>query len=418
MSGAAADRYARQLQDVVGLPSPPRLFWKGRVALYAILRAMGIGAGDEVILPALTCIVVPSAVKYVGARPVYVDIDPWTFNIDVAQIASKLTSRTRAILAQNTFGLAADLDPICAIARAHGLRVIEDCAHGFGGTYKGRPNGTTADAAFFSTQWNKPFSTGIGGFAVTIDSSLAIALARSQVDAVAPSALETLLLRLQLFANDHLLTETTYWTALALYRFLSRHNGVVGSSQGGELERPDMPAGFFKAMSAVQARRGARELGSLAANLGHRANLAAIYSDALTSLGVAPPYQPPYATHTYVKFPLLVRDRERFIADAQAQHIEVGDWFVSPLHPLVDNYAAWDYHYGANPTAERVSRHLVNLHTHRRITEQQARRVCEFLSERRANLFSSVEECLHGSLSKNVISPLGLVGNPFAVRSA
>jgi len=135
------------------------LFWKGRVALYAILGATGIKGGDEIILPAFTCVVAVNPIIYLSAKPVYVDIDPVTYNMDVSMIEGKITERTRAILAQNTFGLAPDLDRIFELADRYRLMVIEDCAHGFGGSYRGKPNGTMADASFFSSQWNKPFST-------------------------------------------------------------------------------------------------------------------------------------------------------------------------------------------------------------------------------------------------------------------
>jgi len=149
------------------------LFWKGRVSLYAILKAIGIKEGDEIILPAFTCVVAVNPIIYLGAKPVYVDIDPLTYNIDVSGIEKKITQKTRAILAQNTFGLAPDLDRIFEQANKYKLMVIEDCAHGFGGFYKGRPNGTVADASFFSSQWNKPFSTGLGGFAFTKEPRIA-----------------------------------------------------------------------------------------------------------------------------------------------------------------------------------------------------------------------------------------------------
>ena len=154
-------------------PSYITLFWKGRVALYAILKAIGIKEGDEIILPAFTCVVAVNPVIYLGARPVYVDIDPMTYNMDISRLKRKITKKTRAVLAQNTFGLAPDLDRIFEVANKHNLMVIEDCAHGFGGYYKGRPNGTIADVSFFSTQWNKPFSTGLGGFAVTKNPEIA-----------------------------------------------------------------------------------------------------------------------------------------------------------------------------------------------------------------------------------------------------
>ena len=140
------------VSDVVGVPADHvTLFWRGRVALYAILRALGIRSGDEVIVPAFTCVAVPNAILYTGATPVYVDIDEAHYTADPAAVAAAMNERTRAVLAQNTFGLSADLDALGAAARPYGAVVIDDCTHGLGGTYKDRPNGAAADAAFYST---------------------------------------------------------------------------------------------------------------------------------------------------------------------------------------------------------------------------------------------------------------------------
>ncbi|MEK9149797.1 MAG: DegT/DnrJ/EryC1/StrS family aminotransferase, partial [Candidatus Desantisbacteria bacterium] len=144
-------------------------FWKGRVALYAILKALGIGEGDEVLVEGFTCVVVPNAVIFAGAKPVYVPPDPKTYNMDISQIESKITSKTKAIIVQHTFGLPSDMDSTLDIAKRHNLRVIEDCAPALGADYKGRKVGTFGDAAFFSSQWSKVISTGLGGVAVTND---------------------------------------------------------------------------------------------------------------------------------------------------------------------------------------------------------------------------------------------------------
>jgi dTDP-4-amino-4,6-dideoxygalactose transaminase len=379
----------------LGSQGSPYTFWKGRVALYAILRALGTKAGDEVVLPAMTCVVVPNAITYLGAKAVYVDVEPRTFNIDVDRIEEKITSKTRAILAQNTFGLSSDIDQIGTIAERHGLKVIEDCAHGCGGTYKGQPNGTAADAAFYSSQWNKPFSTGIGGFAVAKDKAIAARLKELENEACIPSFKEKVLLRAQLLANDHLLTQKTYWTALAVYRLLSRHNVVVGSSRSEELESPAMPENFLKGMSNVQISRAEQELERFTENLNHRRRIAAMYKEILKSLSIELPYEPSYATHTFLKFALLVKDRDRFLKEAEGAKVEVGDWFVSPLHPIRKDFHLWNYRYGENPIAERLSRHLVNLHTHLRITDRHVEKVAIFLKKHRSNILDSVDDCLH-----------------------
>lgn len=141
-----------QIADYLSIPSHNiSLFWKGRIALYAILKAIGIKEGDEIILPAFTCVVAVNPIIYLGAKPVYVDVDPMTYNIDVKMLERenvKTLRKAKAILAQNTFGLSSDLDAIFEIAKKYDLFVIEDCAHGFGGYYKGKPNGTIADVSF------------------------------------------------------------------------------------------------------------------------------------------------------------------------------------------------------------------------------------------------------------------------------
>ncbi|MCA1928241.1 MAG: aminotransferase class I/II-fold pyridoxal phosphate-dependent enzyme, partial [Calditerrivibrio sp.] len=140
-------------------------FFKGRVALYAILKSMGIGDKDEVILPGFTCVVVPNAISYTGAIPVYVDIDIKNFNIDVDKIEEKISKNTKAIIAQHTFGIPAEMDEIKKLCKKYNLFLIEDACHCLGSKYKGEELGTIGDASFFSSQWSKPITTGLGGWA-------------------------------------------------------------------------------------------------------------------------------------------------------------------------------------------------------------------------------------------------------------
>jgi dTDP-4-amino-4,6-dideoxygalactose transaminase len=122
----------------------------GTDALILSLRAAGVGAGDEVILPPFTFVATGSAVSALGAKPVFADIDPHTFNISSEQIARKITPRTRAILVVHLYGLAADMDPIRAVAKSHAIPVVEDNAQAIGATYKGLPAGALGDLACIS----------------------------------------------------------------------------------------------------------------------------------------------------------------------------------------------------------------------------------------------------------------------------
>jgi perosamine synthetase len=145
----------------------------GSVALEAAVVALGLGRGDEVILPTSTIISCAAAIVRAGATPVLVDCDPRTWNMDVGQVEARITSRTRAIMTVHIFGLPVDMDPLLALARKHGLKVIEDAAEVIGQTYRGQPCGSFGDLSTFSFYPNKHVTTGEGGMLVANDAALA-----------------------------------------------------------------------------------------------------------------------------------------------------------------------------------------------------------------------------------------------------
>ena len=145
----------------------------GSVAIDAALVALGIGPGDEVILPTFTIISCTAAIVRTGAVPVVVDSDPNTWNMDVSQIEKKITKKTKAIMVVHIYGYPVDMDPVLAIAKKHGLRVLEDAAEMHGQTYKGKPCGSFGEISTFSFYANKHVTTGEGGMIVTDDPALA-----------------------------------------------------------------------------------------------------------------------------------------------------------------------------------------------------------------------------------------------------
>ena len=145
----------------------------GTVALHLAMAALGIGKGDEVIIPAFTMIATAFAVCYTGAVPVFVDADKDTWNIDVTKIEEKITPRTKAIIPVHVFGNPCDMDAITQIARKHNLYIVEDAAEAHGATYKGRKVGSFSDIACFSFFANKNVTTGEGGMCVTNDDNMA-----------------------------------------------------------------------------------------------------------------------------------------------------------------------------------------------------------------------------------------------------
>ncbi len=145
----------------------------GTTALHLAMAALDLKPGDEVIVPAFTMIASAFAIIYVGAKPVLVDADPETWNMDATKVAAKVTSRTRAIMPVHIYGHPCDMDPILEVAKGHNLRVVEDAAEVHGARYKGRKAGSLGDMACFSFYANKIITTGEGGMVVTNDDKLA-----------------------------------------------------------------------------------------------------------------------------------------------------------------------------------------------------------------------------------------------------
>lgn len=153
----------------------------GTVSLHLVLAALGIGSGDEVIIPSFTMIATANAITYTGAKPTLVDSSSDDWNLDPSKLAEKITPRTRAIIPVHTYGRPVDMDSILQVGREHNLYVIEDAAEAHGASYKGRPTGSLGDAACFSFYANKIVTTGEGGMITTNDERIA-ALARQLRD--------------------------------------------------------------------------------------------------------------------------------------------------------------------------------------------------------------------------------------------
>ena len=150
----------------------------GTVALQCALKAAGVDAGDEVIVPALTFVATATSVVLVNAVPIMVDVDPLTYNISPEAIEAAITPKTRAIIPVHNGGYPADMDAIMEIADRHGLRVIEDCAHAHGSQWRGKGVGSIGHLGTFSFQIGKTLTCGEGGMVLTNDETLAENAAR------------------------------------------------------------------------------------------------------------------------------------------------------------------------------------------------------------------------------------------------
>ncbi len=356
--------YKKKLSEILNSSNDDIfLYWKGRVALYSFLKAINIKEDDEIIIPAYTCVVVANAIIYLGAKPIYVDIDIDTYNANIDNIKRAITSNTKAIICQNTFGLSSNIEEIIEIANKHNLYTIEDCTHGFGGTYKDKPNGTYCDAAFFSTQWNKPFSTGIGGFLLINNKVLIENVNIVNKNLLPPSIKQKTILKILYFAKNKFLLGSTYWILIKIYRFLSKNNLVVGSSSGIEIASNKIPKNYFMSISDVQIKEGLKNLNKLNITLEIRTKNAQIYSNYLLAKhkNFVPEQQ--FKNHSFLKYPLLVKNRETVFRLAEKYRIELGDWLNSPIHPVQDNFKNWFLNINDFPNAEFVSKHIINLPT-------------------------------------------------------
>ncbi len=145
----------------------------GTAALHLSLLACGINPGDEIIVSPFTCVATVNPIEYIGAKPVFVDINPETFNIDVSKIEESITENTKAIIPVHMFGLCADMNPILKLAKKYKLKVIEDAVLALGAFYKGRHAGTLGDAGCFSFHPRKIITTGEGGMVITNNEEIA-----------------------------------------------------------------------------------------------------------------------------------------------------------------------------------------------------------------------------------------------------
>lgn len=239
-------------------------------ALHLSLAALGFGPGDEAIVPAFTWIATANVIEHLGGKVVFCDIDLNTFNLDVNDVARKITSRTKAILPVHLFGLSADMDPVMDLARKHGLWVVEDAACGFGSTYQGQHVGTLGDTGCFSFHPRKAITTGEGGMITTQSDALAEKLRR---------------------LRDHGAAMTD----------LQRH---MGARPYLLADHPD--AGYNQRMTDLQAALGAAQMDRAQAIIDERRRLAAIYDAAFAQLAwLKTPAHPAACGHGYQSYPCL-----------------------------------------------------------------------------------------------------------------
>jgi dTDP-4-amino-4,6-dideoxygalactose transaminase len=300
----------------------------GTSALHLALLAAGIGSGDEVITVPFTFVATVAAIYYTGAQPVFVDINPRNFTIDVQAIEGAITERTKAIIPVHLYGQSADMDPILEIAKRHGLVVIEDAAQAHGGEYKGRRVGSLGDMGCFSFYPGKNLGAyGEGGMVVTNNAEYTRTI-RMLRDWGA---------------------EQKYQHVLKGYNF--RLEGIQGAVLRIKLRHLE---------AWTEARRAA----------------AAHYNELLSGSGVPTPEAMPYARHVYHIYAIRIQQRSEWQQALQAKGIQTGIHYPIPVH-LLPAYADLGYTRGDFPYSERVADEVLSLPMFAELSRAQCKEVSE-----------------------------------------
>jgi dTDP-4-amino-4,6-dideoxygalactose transaminase len=305
----------------------------GTDALILALRACGVHAGDEVLLPPFTFVATGSAVSALGAKPVFADIRPDTYNIDPSEFERRVTARTRAIVVVHLYGLAADMDPILAFARARNLPVIEDNAQAIGASYKGRRTGSMGDVACLSFYPTKNLGAyGDAGMVVTNSAELA-----------------------------------------ARIRMLCNHGQAAKylSSEPGWNSRLDE-------IQAAILRVKLRHLSNWQrARQSHAAEYNRLFSQVP---GVMPPLAPEGFEHVYHQYTIRVEQRDALQNFLSERKIGSTVYYPYPLH-LQPLYLALGHKAGDFPHAERAAQEVLSLPMYPELRKEQIARVVETIAE-------------------------------------
>lgn len=352
-----------------------------RSGFYLLLKAYGIGPGDEVILPSFSCLVIANPVIWVGAKPVYVDIDPNNFNIDYKDLREKVTMKTKAVLVQHTFGLPVDMDKVRQIVGPR-VKIVEDCAHALGGVYKGKQIGTIGDAAILTFGIEKVISSVRGGMILTKDNEIAEKI-RTEQEKLPEFSLIKIKIALLNPILWWLITPVYYWgvgkfTIGRAFSVIAHKLGIMGIMIEAEEYLARKPRWIPARMPAVLGRLGMHQFRKLDRFNEHRREIAGIYS---RELGIN--YSlPENSTHTYLRFSLLLEeDLQQFKKLSKQNHFVVGDWYKTILYAPESSLEKLGYHKGDTPNAEKLSKMIVNLPTGINVSKEAASKIVKLLQK-------------------------------------
>jgi perosamine synthetase len=344
-TGPKVERFQRDFAAAVGARHALAAN-SATAALHLALEAVGVRAGDEVVIPAYTFTATGEVVTYLGARPVLADCRRDTLNVDVATIEPRLTSRTRAIIPVHMAGQACDMEPILDLARARGLAVVEDAAHALPSSYKGRPVGTIGDVTAFSFYATKTITTGEGGMATTQRDDYAARMKLMSLHGLSGDA----------------------WN-----RYSAR----------GRWYYEVVEFGFKYNMTDVAAALGIRQLERMSAFHRRREEIARRYSDSLGDLDTCSiPHDAGFGTHAWHLYVLEVNPaalrigRDQVIDSLREKGVGTSVHFI-PLHLHPVYQRTYGYKAGQFPNAEAAFERAISLPIYPAMTDADVEHVID-----------------------------------------
>lgn len=378
-------------------------FNSGRSAFLAILNSLEIKENDEVLLQAFTCNAAVNPILNLKAKPIFVDIDD-TLNLDPEDLKKKITSRSKAILVQHTFGWPAQIQEISKIAKENDLFLIEDCAHALGASilqtqFTWRKVGTLGDAAFFSFGRDKIISSVFGGMAVTGDEVIAQKIGKFQERLSYPSNFWLFQQLLHPILTHALVLpayglDATFGTIVlgGLHKLSILSKAVYKEEKKGEFCR-HFPRRLPDALSYLALN----QFRKLERFNKHRKEIANFYQNKLTKLQstfhgdsskqensklILPLAKSQQGrTPVFMRYPILTKfDTDEILKAARKRKIYLDDgWRASPIVPLDTDIDKMQYQRGSCPRAEKVAQNIVNLPTHINVNLEDAQKIVNFL---------------------------------------
>lgn len=361
------------LRDYFGCLSATT-FDSGRTALLSALEALDVGEGDEVLVQAYTCVVVINAIHFVGATPIYIDVGD-DLNMNPYDAAKKITQKTKAMIIQHTFGEPADVDALVAIAKTHGLKIIEDCAHSLGVRYKRKLTGTLGDIGMFSFGSDKVVSCVRGGALITNNRVVADRI--RSIQQRLPCTPRRLIVQHLLHPLFFFVGKITYrffvgkWI-LGAAKYLHVINRIISQSEKCGKNAPGYPSTLPNALAVMLLP----ELRILDQIQNHRKTIADVYTDKLNR---SIPRQS-MRTGIPLRYTLFFPHTDALHREAKKRNIFLGNWYDTPIAPGDIDTTKTDYKSGMCPMAETYALQSINLPTNRHIKEKDALRIARLVN--------------------------------------